>query len=215
MLAPIGRVLSFLCLILQLFMELLYIVAGVAVVGLLYSLFKSIWVNKQSPGNEAMQKIGGHISRGARAFLKAEYSALAIFVVVVAVLLGLLATDSSHWTIAIAFVLGAGLSALAGFLGMTIATKSNTRTTEAARTSLGKALNISFSGGLVMGLNVVSLGLLGIVLLYLLILNLPSIAGNALGNMEDMRRVLEILIGFSLGAESIATFRSRWWGYLY
>ncbi len=182
----------------------LYVVIGIAVVGLLFSLFKSAWVVKQHDGEEKMRTIAKHIADGARAFLKAEYTALAIFVVVVAVLLGFLADEkSSHPLISLAFVIGAGLSALAGFLGMRIATKSNVRTTEAARTSLSKALKVSFSGGTVMGINVVSLGVLGIAILYIV---LDSVLPKIGDIVADQRRLLEVLIGFSLGAESIALF---------
>ena len=182
----------------------IYLVMLVAVAGLFFSLIKSSWITKQDPGNDVMRKIAGYIAEGALAFLKAEYRALSIFVVVVAIVIGVLAEEeTSHWTIAIAFVIGACLSALAGFLGMRIATKSNVRTANAARTSLSKALDVSFSGGLVMGINVVSLGILGISILFLIFTNVQDIFG---GERWPIAKSLEVLIGFSLGAESIALF---------
>jgi K(+)-stimulated pyrophosphate-energized sodium pump len=182
----------------------LYFVLILALGALLFSFFKSMWVSKQDAGDDTMKKIAKHIADGALAFLKAEYKALSIFVVCIAILLGFLAhKDTSSWMIAVAFVIGACLSAFAGFLGMKIATKANVRTTNAARTSLSKALNVSFSGGLVMGINVVALGLIGIVGLFLLFNNIHSITGE---KAWDLKKILEVLIGFSLGAESIALF---------
>ncbi|HEX8546700.1 MAG TPA: sodium-translocating pyrophosphatase [Cytophagaceae bacterium] len=181
----------------------IYIVIILAFSALLYSFIKSTWIVKQDTGDATMQKIAKYIAEGALAFLKAEYRALAIFVVFVAILIGWLAEEeTSHWLIAVAFVIGAFLSAFAGFLGMKIATKANVRTTQAARTSLSKALQISFSGGLVMGINVVALGLLGICLLFLFFLNIESFGFTK----WPIEKILEVLIGFSLGAESIALF---------
>src|SRR6185437_6696826 len=155
-------------------------------------------------GDDTMKKIAKHIADGALAFLKAEYRVLSIFVICVAILLGFIAhKDTSSWLISIAFISGSCLSALAGFLGMRIATRSNVRTTNAARTSLSKALQVSFSGGLVMGINVVALGLIGIVGLFFLFNNIHSITGEA---SWDLKKILEVLVGFSLGAESIALF---------
>ena len=186
-------------------MNLLYGVIITAVIGLIFSMIKTSWVSKQDAGDDTMKKIAKHIADGALAFLKAEYRALSIFVVFVAILLGVLANpQTSHWLIAVAFVIGAFLSAFAGFLGMRIATKANVRTTQAARTSLSKALNVSFSGGTVMGINVVSLGILGITLLFIFFLNFPAIGGTP--DHRDIHKILEVLIGFSLGAESIALF---------
>ena len=185
-------------------MNLLYGVVATAVVGLIFSMIKSSWISKQDAGDETMKKIAKHIADGALAFLKAEYRALSIFVVLVAVLLGVLANpETSHWLIAVAFVLGAFLSAFAGFLGMRVATKANVRTTQAARTSLSKALNVSFSGGTVMGINVVSLGILGITVLFIIFKNFAPIGGV---DGSNIHKILEVLIGFSLGAESIALF---------
>ncbi|MDQ3073610.1 MAG: sodium-translocating pyrophosphatase, partial [Bacteroidota bacterium] len=182
----------------------LYAIIGIAVAALIYSFTRSMWVSKQETGDATMVKIAGYIAKGALAFLKAEYRALSIFVVAVAIIIGFLADeDTSSWIISVAFVIGAVFSALAGFLGMRIATKANVRTTNAARTSLSKALNVSFSGGMVMGINVVAIGIIGIAVLYLFLTNVMDFE---VGSQGGMRRVLEILIGFSLGAESIALF---------
>jgi K(+)-stimulated pyrophosphate-energized sodium pump len=135
-----------------------------AVIGLLYMFIKFNWVSKQDPGNERMQEISNYIAEGAMAFLKAEWKVLGYFVVIVAVLLGVMsmANANSHWSIALAFVTGAVFSATAGYIGMKIATKSNVRTAHAARTSLRKALEVSFTGGSVMGLGVAGLAVLGL-----------------------------------------------------
>ncbi len=144
--------------------NLIYLVPAMAVVGLLYMFVKYNWVSKQEAGNERMQEISNYIAEGAMAFLKAEWKVLGYFVVIVAILLGVMsmANANSHWSIALAFVLGAVLSATAGYIGMKIATKSNVRTAHAARTSLSKALNVSFTGGSVMGLGVAGLAVLGL-----------------------------------------------------
>ena len=182
----------------------LCLVLFVAIIAFGYALSKSSWISKLDAGDATMQKIAGYIAEGAISFLKAEYKVLAIFVIVIAIVVGVLAKEeASHWLVAVAFVIGATLSATAGFLGMKIATKSNVRTTQAARFSLAKALNISFSGGLVMGINVVSLGIIGVVGLFLIFSHVDVLFG-----MEKwpLHKVLEVLIGFSLGAESIALF---------
>lgn len=181
----------------------LYLVLIVAISAFIYAIFKSNWIGKLDGGDATMQKIAKYIAEGAISFLKAEYKALASFVIVLAIIIGVLAEEeTSHWLIAIAFVIGATLSATAGYLGMKIATKSNVRTTQAARFSLSKALNVSFSGGLVMGINVVSLGIFGVVSLFLLFNNLDVWGFEK----WPLPKVLEVLIGFSLGAESIALF---------
>ena len=132
--------------------NLIYLVPGMAVIGLLYTFFQFNWVSRQDAGNERMQDISKHIADGAMAFLKAEWKILGYFVVIVALLLGVMSStnENSHWSIAIAFVIGAVFSATAGYIGMNIATKSNVRTAHAARTSLSKALKVSFTGGAVM-----------------------------------------------------------------
>jgi K(+)-stimulated pyrophosphate-energized sodium pump len=151
-----------------------------------------------------MKEISTYISEGAMAFLKAEWKILGYFVVIVALLLGFMATknEDSHWTIAVAFVIGAVFSATAGYIGMKVATKANVRTAEAAKTSLSKALNVSFTGGSVMGLGVSGLAVLGLGGLYLILKQYFYVTGDP----KEMLRTIEVLTGFSLGAESIALF---------
>src|SRR5947199_4581005 len=147
---------------------LIYFVPVVAVLALLYAMAVSMRISKYDAGNDKMQKIAKAIALGAMSFLKAEYKILAIFVVVVGALLGISADPNrSSALIVLAFVTGAFLSALAGFIGMRVATKANVRTTEAARTSLKKALHVSFSGGSVMGISVAALGILGLSVLFM------------------------------------------------
>ena len=180
------------------------------VLALLFVFYKNAWVSKQDPGNEKMQLIASHISKGAMAFLKAEYKVLSIFVIAVAGLLAFKgATDIdpngkalSSWMVALSFVVGAICSGLAGFIGMMVATKANVRTTNAARESLGKGLEVAFSGGSVMGLGVVGLGVLGLSSLFLFYNS--QFDGNQ--NNQNMEQVLTVLAGFSLGASSIALF---------
>jgi K(+)-stimulated pyrophosphate-energized sodium pump len=167
-------------------------------------MLKFNWVSKQPAGNDRMKEISTYISEGAMAFLKAEWKILGYFVVIVALLLGFMATknEDSHWTIAVAFVIGAVFSATAGYIGMKIATKANVRTAEAAKTSLSKALNVSFTGGSVMGLGVSGLAVLGLGGLYLILKQYFYVTGDP----KEMLRTIEVLTGFSLGAESIALF---------
>ncbi len=183
---------------------LFYAVPAMGIVGLLYTLLKFSWVSKQPAGNDRMKEISTYIAEGAMAFLKAEWKILGYFVVIVALLLGFMATknEDSHWTIAIAFVIGAVFSATAGYIGMKIATKANVRTAEAAKTSLSKALNVSFTGGSVMGLGVSGLAVLGLGGLYLILKEYFYVSGDP----KEMLRTIEVLTGFSLGAESIALF---------
>jgi K(+)-stimulated pyrophosphate-energized sodium pump len=178
--------------------NLIYYLPLFGVVALLYVMWKSNWVTRQDAGNERMQRIAKSISEGAMAFLKAEYKVLAIFVAAVAALLAFKGASEadSNWMIAVSFIVGAICSALAGFIGMRIATKANVRTTQAARTSLGKGLEVAFAGGSVMGLGVVGLGVLGMSVLFL--------AYSSQG--WEMTKVLNVLSGFSLGASSIALF---------
>lgn len=187
--------------------NLIYLVPAMAVVGLLYTFVKFNWVSKQDAGNERMKEISDYIATGAMAFLKAEWKILGYFVVVVAILLGVMAmaNPNSHWSIAIAFVIGAVFSATAGYIGMRIATKSNVRTAQAARTSLSKALNVSFTGGAVMGLGVAGLAVLGLGALFI-ILKAIFVPAGADVNGAEMLKTIEVLTGFSLGAESIALF---------
>jgi K(+)-stimulated pyrophosphate-energized sodium pump len=189
---------------------LLYIIPGFGLLALLYTLIKFIWVGKQDAGNEKMQTIAKAIADGAMSFLKAEYRVLAIFVVIAGILLGVISSvegikaEHSHWFIVVAFVFGAIFSATAGFIGMRVATKANVRTTQAARTSLGQALKVSFTGGAVMGMGVAGLAVLGLSSLFIILFQ--WFMGGQWTNTADMTKVLEALAGFSLGAESIALF---------
>ncbi|PWN62950.1 sodium-translocating pyrophosphatase [Chryseobacterium viscerum] len=187
-------------------MDLFMLVPIFGVVALLYTFLQSNWVSKQNAGNEKMKIISGHIADGAMAFLKAEYKILTYFVVVVAILLAVMGSSNanSHWSIGIAFAVGAIFSALAGFIGMKIATKANVRTAEAARTSLSKALKVSFTGGSVMGMGVAGLAVLGLGTLFIIIKQI--FAPEATVDSLEMEKTIEILTGFSLGAESIALF---------
>ncbi len=172
------------------------------VVALLFVVWRSSWVTKQPIGTDKMARIADHITKGAMAFLKAEYKVLGIFVVALAAILAFKGyiEEASHPLIALSFVVGAFCSAFAGFLGMKVATKANVRTTNAARTSLGKALEVAFTGGSVMGLGVVGLGILGLSLLFILYTKMFGIDFDSIG------KVLNVLAGFSLGASSIALF---------
>jgi len=187
-------------------MDLFVLVPIFGVIALLYTFLQSNWVNKQNAGNEKMKIISCHIADCGMAFLKAEYKILMYFVVVVAILLAVMGSSNanSHWSIGIAFAVGAVFSALAGFIGMKIATKANVRTAEAARTSLSKALKVSFTGGSVMGMGVAGLAVLGLGALFLIIKQI--FAPDATVDSHEMERTIEILTGFSLGAESIALF---------
>ncbi|WP_298551698.1 sodium-translocating pyrophosphatase [uncultured Algibacter sp.] len=171
------------------------------VVALIFVFLKSGWVSKQDVGNEKMSRIAKNIADGAMAFLKAEYKVLAIFVAAVAVLLFFKGTNEigSNGMVAVSFIIGAICSALAGFIGMKVATKANVRTTEAARTSLGRALEVAFAGGAVMGLGVVGLGILGLSGLFVIYQSMWP-------GGENLSMVLNVLSGFSLGASSIALF---------
>jgi K(+)-stimulated pyrophosphate-energized sodium pump len=168
------------------------------VLALLFVFIKNNWVSKQEVGNEKMARIAKNIADGAMSFLKAEYKILSIFVVAVAILLFFKgqAEAGSNGMVAVSFIVGAICSALAGFIGMKVATKANVRTTNAARTSLGKALEVAFAGGAVMGLGVVGLGVLG----------LSSLFAIYSGQGWEITEVLNVLSGFSLGASSIALF---------
>ncbi|MDG1331461.1 MAG: sodium-translocating pyrophosphatase, partial [Crocinitomicaceae bacterium] len=186
---------------------IIYMPIAAALIGLLYMLVKQSWVMKQDAGDGKMKEISDHIYEGALAFLKAEYKLLAIFVVAVAAVLAIVSfiVPSTHWMIVIAFVFGALFSAFAGNIGMRIATKTNVRTTQAARTSLPNALKVSFGGGTVMGLGVAGLAVLGLTAFFILFYNMFMSSGDAFST-DKMTIVLETLAGFSLGAESIALF---------
>ena len=192
---------------------LLLAVPALGVLALIFMAIKSAGVSKQDPGNEVMQRIGQNIQDGAMAFLKAEYKVLAIFVAVVAVILAFTADPAtSSVLIGLSFVLGAVCSALAGYIGMRVATKANIRTTQAARTSLSKALGVAFDGGAVMGLGVVGLGLLGLGLLFFVFYGqfagdlVVTDATSAQAGRAAILRVITVITGFSFGASSIALF---------
>ena len=184
----------------------IYMPIILALIGLAYMLYKKSWVMKQDAGDGKMKEISDHIYEGALAFLNAEYKLLAVFVFVVSLALAGVSVivPTTHWLIVIAFIFGAVFSAWAGNMGMKIATKTNVRTTQAARTSLPNALKISFGGGTVMGLGVAGLAVLGLTAFFIIFYNV--FMEGSWTSTEDMTIVLETLAGFSLGAESIALF---------
>jgi K(+)-stimulated pyrophosphate-energized sodium pump len=186
--------------------KLIYAVPAMGIIGLLYTFIKFNWVSNQDTGSDRMREISRYIQEGAMAFLRAEYKILTYFGVIVAILLGFMGSRDphSHWSIAIAFILGAFFSAMAGFIGMRVATKANVRTAHAARTSLSKALNVSFTGGAVMGMGVAGLAVLGLGGLFIILIK--TFAPGALSTSTDVTQAIEVLTGFSLGAESIALF---------
>jgi len=190
--------------------SLLYLVPSLAVLGLIVMAVQAAWVRKQSTGEARMNEIAQHIHEGALAFLSAEYRILAVFVVVAGALLGLVSymVPTTHWFIVVAFVIGAVFSALAGNIGMRIATQANVRTTQAARTSLSEGLKVSFTGGMVMGLGVAGLAVFGLSALFILLLSWMGgdVLESGKTSVEMMTVILEALAGFSLGAESIALF---------
>lgn len=189
--------------------SLFYLVPALGIAGLLVMAVKSAWVSKQDAGEANMQELAGYIAKGAMAFLKAEWKVLGIFVALAAALLAYSGTIHevngieihSSWIISISFIIGAVFSATAGYIGMRVATKANVRTTQAARTSLKQALKVSFTGGTVMGLGVAGLAVLGLGGLFIIFLNLFADLGE-----NTVKTAIEVLTGFSLGAESIALF---------
>ncbi|TDQ19495.1 K(+)-stimulated pyrophosphate-energized sodium pump [Algoriphagus boseongensis] len=187
---------------------LIYVVPALGLVGLLAMAVKSAWVSKQQTGDANMVELSGYIAKGAMAFLKAEWKILGYFAVIAGILLAWSGTlvETSSPVIAISFVIGAFFSALAGYIGMKIATKANVRTTQAARTSLKQALKVSFTGGSVMGLGVAGLAVLGLGSLFIIFYQLYVVSVGAGVNGIEMEKALEVLAGFSLGAESIALF---------
>ena len=189
-------------------LNVLLIAPVLGVVGLVFMLVKAMWVSKQDAGDSNMIEIADHISKGAMAFLKAEWKVLSYFAVIAMILLAYSGTtiETSSPVIAIAFLTGAILSAFAGYIGMNIATKANVRTTQAARTSLAQALKVSFTGGSVMGLGVAGLAVLGLGTLFIIFYNVFVVSVNGDVNGLEMEKALEVLAGFSLGAESIALF---------
>ncbi|MFA6278150.1 MAG: sodium-translocating pyrophosphatase, partial [Pedobacter sp.] len=191
--------------------NLIYSIPLLGLIGILVMAVKSAWVNKQDAGDANMQELAGYIADGAMAFLKAEWKVLSIFVAFTAAILAYSGTIHeingvamhSSWIIAVAFIIGAVFSATAGYIGMKAATKANVRTTQAARTSLKQALKVSFTGGTVMGLGVAGLAVLGLGGLFIVFLQIFHVIAP---NSVEMRTAIEVLTGFSLGAESIALF---------
>ena len=191
--------------------NLIYVVPALGIVGLIVMAIKSAWVTKQDAGDKNMQELAGYIADGAMAFLKAEWKVLSIFVVFAAALLAYSGTIHEingkpihgSWVIAIAFIIGAVFSATAGYIGMKVATKANVRTTQAARTSLKLALKVSFTGGTVMGLGVAGLAVFGLGGLFIVLLKIFNVLTV---DSDQMKTAIEVLTGFSLGAESIALF---------
>jgi K(+)-stimulated pyrophosphate-energized sodium pump len=187
---------------------ILYLIPALGIFGLVVMAFKSSWVSKQAAGEENMVELATYIANGAMAFLKAEWVILAYFAIIAAFLLGWSGTlvETSSPVIALSFLIGAVFSATAGYFGMNIATKANVRTTQAARTSLKDALKVAFTGGTVMGLGVAGLAVLGIGSLFILFYNLYVVNTGSSVNGAAMEKAIEVLAGFSLGAESIALF---------
>ena len=195
--------------------NLIYSIPLLGLIGILVMAVKSAWVNKQDAGDAKMQELAGYIADGAMAFLKAEWKVLSIFAVFAAALLAYSGSITeingrpihSSWIISIAFIIGAVFSATAGYIGMKVATKANVRTTQAARTSLKQALKVSFTGGTVMGLGVAGLAVLGLGGLFIVFLAYFDVIGEGnVVNVVNMKTAIEVLTGFSLGAESIALF---------
>jgi K(+)-stimulated pyrophosphate-energized sodium pump len=187
---------------------ILYAIPAFGLVALLYTAIKSAWVTKQDAGDEKMSTIARYIAEGAMAFLKAEYKVLTYFAIIASAFLFYLGYvgENSSPIIVLAFLIGAVFSALAGFIGMRIATKANVRTAQAAKTSLSKALDVSFGGGAVMGMGVAGLAVLGLGSLFIAFYYWFVQREGASASSEEMERALEVLTGFSLGAESIALF---------
>ncbi len=192
--------------------NIIYYVPVFGIIGLLYTAWRFSWVTNQPAGDANMQKLSGYIADGAIAFLKAEWKVLAYFAIPTAILLFFLGSNKgtaenpihSSPLIAVAFLIGAFLSALAGYIGMKIATKANVRTAQAARTSLAKALEVSFTAGSVMGMGVAGLAVLGLGGLFIIFYN--YFAKDMPLTSDEMKTAIEVLAGFSLGAESIALF---------
>ncbi len=188
--------------------NLVFLIPLFGVIGLLFMVRKSAWVTKQTAGDAKMTELAGYIADGAMAFLRAEWRILAYFVAVAMILLAYSGTtvETSSPVIAISFLLGALFSAFAGYLGMRIATKANVRTTQAAKTSLAQALKVSFTGGTVMGLGVAGLAIIGLGSLFIVFYQMYVTRTGGSVNGKEMEKALEVLAGFSLGAESIALF---------
>ena len=187
---------------------MIYVPIVMALIGLAFMAIKRSWVLKQDAGDGKMKEISDYIYEGALAFLKAEYRLLAIFVVLASIVLAGISfvVPTTNILIVVAFIFGAFFSALAGNMGMKIATKTNVRTTQAARTSLPQALKVSFGGGTVMGLGVAGLAVLGLTAFFIFFFHYFMGGVWGVDGTEKMTIVLETLAGFSLGAESIALF---------
>jgi K(+)-stimulated pyrophosphate-energized sodium pump len=193
--------------------NLIYMIPGFGLIGIIFMAVQSAWVSKQEAGDANMRELAGYIADGAMAFLKAEWKVLSYFVIIAGALLAWSGTMEgspqnpihSSPVIAVAFLLGAVFSATAGYIGMRIATKANVRTTQAARTSLAKALKVSFTGGTVMGFGVAGLAILGLGGLFI-ILYYSFVSPGSAATGPEMKKTIEVLAGFSLGAESIALF---------
>jgi K(+)-stimulated pyrophosphate-energized sodium pump len=192
----------------QLMPLIVYAVPSLGLLALLYTWLRAGWVARQDAGDARMQTIAGYIADGAIAFLRAEYKVLALFALIASVFLGYLGFtgEKSSPVIIIAFLIGAVFSATAGFIGMKIATKANVRTAQAARTSLSQALRVSFSGGSVMGMGVAGLAVLGLGALFIVFYQLFVVRLHGTASGPEMEKALEVLTGFSVGAESIALF---------
>ncbi len=180
----------------------IYLIPAIGLVALGFTVLRTLWIKKQDPGNDKMRNISRFISQGAMAFIKAEYKILIIFVLFITLVLSFAVNpEISSPLIAFSFVLGAACSALAGFIGLRIATKANVRTANAARFSLNRALNVAFTGGSVMGLSVVGLGMLGLGLLFIFYSNFFGTE-----TLDSVKKVLTVITGFSFGASTIALF---------
>ncbi|WKN30913.1 sodium-translocating pyrophosphatase [Porifericola rhodea] len=188
--------------------SIVYVVPALGILALVYTAVRSSWIKRQDAGDKNMKELAEYIANGAMAFLKAEWKVLTYFAIIASILLAWSGTlvETSSPVIAISFIIGAFFSALAGYIGMNIATKANVRTAQAARSSLSKALKISFAGGTVMGLGVAGLAVLGLGGLFIVFFQLYVVSTGASVNGIEMEKALEVLAGFSLGAESIALF---------
>lgn len=191
-----------------LYSNLIYLIPLMGILGIIVMFSKSKWVISQDPGDTEMQTLSGYIAAGAMAFLKAEWKVLSYFAIITGALLFWSGTlvETSSWMISVSFLIGAFTSALAGYIGMNIATKANVRTAQAAKTSLSKAFRVAFNGGSVMGLGVAGLAVLGLGSLFILFYQMYVVQTGAEVNGKSMEKALEVLAGFSLGAESIALF---------
>lgn len=191
-----------------LYANLIYLIPLMGILGIIVMFSKSRWVIRQDAGDAEMQTLSGYIAAGAMAFLKAEWKVLSYFALITGALLFWSGTlvETSSWMISVSFLIGAFTSALAGYIGMNIATKANVRTAQAAKTSLSKAFRVAFNGGSVMGLGVAGLAVLGLGSLFIVFYQMYVVQTGAEVNGRSMEKALEVLAGFSLGAESIALF---------